>query len=219
MSVADSITSALTRFGRPMILRRKVWDGNQHSSVDVSIFGVSEGYLSLELTDGSSIAGTAKVTFSNAQIAAASWPGPPQKLDEIIIDDGQVRTIEAVETKYLGSEVLVFVAEVQALSFDREIRIERYTATDTEMGGETQEWAELATVIASKVDISGSEDPAAGSIQAAVVTRFRVRWAPVLADLSPLDRVVYEGRVYDIKAVKEQQLKVGIEILATASAD
>lgn len=202
-----------------MVLRRSFWDGHQLGSVDVNIYGVSEGYLSLELTDGQSIAGTAKVTFSNAQIAAAGWPGPPRKLDELIIDDGQSRTIQAVETKYLGTEVLVFVAEVGALSFDREIEIQRLTVIgQDDFNANIEDWALLATVEASKVDISGREDPAAASIDAAIVTRFRVRWQPVLADLSPADRVVYDGRTYDIQAVKEQQLRVGIEILATASA-
>jgi SPP1 family predicted phage head-tail adaptor len=219
MTVAESITNALTRFGRPMVLRRLTWNGNEATATDVSVYGVNEGFLSIQLTDGQSVSGTTKVTFSNAQIAAAGWPGPPRKLDELIIDDGQVRTIIAVETKYLGLEVLVFEAQVQALSFDRLITIQRRTVTQDGYGQEVETWTELAEVEASKVDLSGDEVPAAAQFAATVATRFRIRWDSELADLSPLDRIVYEGRTYDIKVVKEQQFKVGFEILTVAEAD
>jgi SPP1 family predicted phage head-tail adaptor len=201
-----------------MVLRRLTWDGNEATEQDVTLNGVSDGYLSRQLTDGQSTSGTAKVTFSNAQIVEAGWPGPPRKRDEIIIDDGEVRVIEAVETKYLGTEVLVFVAEVQALSFDRTITIERATVTNVGSGGLAESWVSLATVEASKVDISGSEDPFASQIVATVVTRFRIRWSAVLADLNPMDRIVSDGRIYNIRAVKEQQFRVGFEIIAEAEA-
>ena len=219
MTVADSITSALRRFGRSMVLRRKTWNGNDVSEEDVTIYGVTDGPLSFELTDGTDRVSDLKVTFANAQIAEAEWPGPPQKLDELIIDDGQPRTITAVETKYLGPQVLVFVANVQPLSYDRYITIQRFTATADDYGEQSKSWTDVGAVLASKVDVSGSEDPSADQLTALVVTRFRVRWSETLADLSPLDRIVYEGQIYDIKVVKELQLKVGIEIFATARAD
>lgn len=222
MSVADSITNALLRFGRPMTLRRKTWSGNSYTTQDVQVFGVTEGPLSEQLTSGVAGAGEATVTFSNAQIAAADWPGPPEKLDELVIDDGEVRTIRAVETKYLGTQVLVFVAKVLALNYDRMIRIERSTVTGVDdYGAENVGWVELATVQASKLDLSGDETEAAAQLQALVVTRFRVPWSEDLADLNPKDRVVWpltDGTIYEIKGVKELQFKNGFEILTTALA-
>jgi Phage head-tail joining protein len=223
MTVSDSITNALLRFGRPMTLRRLTWAGDVATPTDVSVYGVSEGLLSHELADGMAAPANVKVTFSNAQIAAASWPGPPRQLDQMIIDDGQVRTILGVETKYLGGTVLVFVCDVQALSYDRYIRIERATSvTDPDSGEPILTWAELATVVASKVDISGNEKFEGNEVSATVLTRFRVPWSATLSTLGGMDRIVHpasNGKIYDIQTVKEQQFKVGLEIFATARAD
>lgn len=205
-----------------MTLRRKTWAGNFATAEDVEVYGVTEGYLSVELVEGASPPKSAQVTFSDAQLSAAGWPGPPIKLDELIIDDGQVRTITAVETKYLGPQVLVYVAEVQSLSYDRLIRLERGTTTTNDYGEEIATWGELATVVASKTDLSGDEKTEALQTSALVVTRFRIPWSAAVASLSPLDRVVYPaigGRIYNIQAVKELQLRVGLEILATGQAD
>jgi SPP1 family predicted phage head-tail adaptor len=216
MTVADSITNALLRFGRPMTLRRKVWNGDQPMTQDVTVYGVTEGPLSEELVDGVSSAGEATVTFSNAQIAASNWPGPPDKLDEMIIDDGQVRTIRAVETKFLGPQVLVFVAKVLALNYDRLVRIERYAVTGTDdYGGDILGWVGLVTLPASKVDLAGTENVVAAQLGAEVTTRFRVPWSSEIADLTAADRVIYptvNGKVYEIIAVKEMMLKAGFEI-------
>lgn len=222
MSVADSITNALLRFGRPMTLRRKFWQDDSYTTQDVQVFGVTEGPLSEELVSGVSGTGEATVTFSNAQIAAAGWPGPPDKLDEMIIDDGEVRTIRAVETKFLGSQVLVFVAKVLALNYDRMIRIERLGApVDDGYNTVPGEWADLATVQASKTDLSGDEAREAAQLSAVVVTRFRVPWSEEIADLDATDRIVcppIDGEIYEIKAVKELMLKAGFEILTVKAA-
>jgi hypothetical protein len=111
MSVADSITNALLRFGRTMTLRRNAWANGVATPTDVTVFGVTEGYTPQELVNGI-MQGDSKVTFSNAQIAAAAWPGPPAKNDQIVID-GRTRTILGVESKYLGTDVLVHVVQVR----------------------------------------------------------------------------------------------------------
>lgn len=219
MSVADSITNALLRFGRPMTLRRLTWAGEVATPTDVTVYGVTEGPLSQQLISGQSAPGTINVTFSNAQIAAASWPGPPQKLDQLIIDDGQVRSILAVETKYLGTQVLVFVTEVLPLSYDRDIRIERRQLTFDAYNQPVEAWVTLATVIASKIDLSDEEKLRAAQVGASITTRFQIRWEPAVADVNATDRIVLDGRVYDIVGVKEIGLRIGLEISATAAAD
>jgi hypothetical protein len=104
MSAASSIASALVRFGRPMTLRRNVLTGDVSSPVDVSVHGVSEGAQS-QVPQPS--ATRLKVTFGNSEIAAAGWPGPPACYDQMIVD-GQIVTIESVECRRLGTEILVF---------------------------------------------------------------------------------------------------------------
>lgn len=107
MGVSESITNALIRVGRPMTLRRR----NTSPPTDVSVYGVSKGYRPAELV-GQIKQGDSEVTFSNAQIAAASWPGPPVAGDYMVID-GKERSVAAVEPKYLGPVVVVYVCQVR----------------------------------------------------------------------------------------------------------
>lgn len=115
MSIGDKLASVLTRFGRPMTLRRNTLGPNGvQVPLDVTIYGVSRNYAPHELVSGSGIMqGDTEVTFSNAQIAAAQWPGPP-KAGDVIIFDGRNAVVQGKpEPKSLGTELLVFVAQVR----------------------------------------------------------------------------------------------------------
>jgi hypothetical protein len=112
MSVADSISAALLRFGRPMTLRRTtLHDDNTTTNQDVTVYGHTTGYspspLVQEVTQGMT-----GVTISNKQITAAGWPGPPAKGDVMLFDNRRT-VIQSVEPKYLGATVLVYQLEVQ----------------------------------------------------------------------------------------------------------
>lgn len=109
MSVAESISGALRRFGRQMTLRRP--QPSPTPAIDVTVFGRTKGFASQPLA-GELREGETEVTITNAEIAAASWPGPP-RVNDIVVIDGKTRTVFAVEPKYLGSEVLVFVMKVR----------------------------------------------------------------------------------------------------------
>lgn len=112
MGVAESISGALVRFGRPMILRRLAQaPGAALVPTDVSVYGTAKNYAPDQLV-GAIIQGDTEVTLTNKEIAAAQWPGPPQKDDKIIID-GRQRNVMAVEPKYLGTEVLVYILQVR----------------------------------------------------------------------------------------------------------
>ncbi len=111
MTAADSITNALLKYGRPMTLRRNAWSGATATPTDVTIYGVTEGYQPQELVNGI-MQGDTKVKFSNAQIAAASWPGPPIKGDQIIAD-GRTRVVMGVEPQYLGTAVLAWFCQAR----------------------------------------------------------------------------------------------------------
>ncbi|MEO0036688.1 MAG: Azospirillum phage Cd [Pseudomonadota bacterium] len=105
MPPAAKIAAALSKYGRPMLLRRRV--GTSSIWTEVTVAGVSQGYAPQELVGGV-VQGDRKITISNAEILTASWPGPPKKGD--VLDGGAV---QGCETKYLGITVLVHVCQVR----------------------------------------------------------------------------------------------------------
>lgn len=118
MNPAAKVAAALAQYGRPMLLRRRV--GTSSAYIDVTVKGVSQGYQPHELMGGI-VQGDRKITISNAEIAAAAWPGtapsgvatsqwPPKITKGDICDGG---TVQGVETKYLGSDVLAHVLWVR----------------------------------------------------------------------------------------------------------
>jgi SPP1 family predicted phage head-tail adaptor len=105
-------------------------------------------------------------------------------------------------------------------NLDRRIRLERFTFTTDEGSGEqVKTWATLATVWASKRDVSDGERLRSAEVAAEIGTRFQIRWDSSWSDLNAKDRVVCEGRIYDIVGVKELGHHDGVEISAIARAD
>lgn len=102
---------------------------------------------------------------------------------------------------------------------DRRIRLERATNAENAAGELIPTWTELATVWGEYTPVRDVERYAAGQFGAVATARFRIRWSTTVADLGPLDRLVYEGAVYDIHAVKEISRRVGLEITAAARAE
>lgn len=80
------------------------------SPLDVTVYGTADGYIPKALV-GLVGQGQSIVVISNTEIAAAQWPGPPAKNDVLIID-GKTRTIDGVDPRYLGTEVLVYICKV-----------------------------------------------------------------------------------------------------------
>jgi SPP1 family predicted phage head-tail adaptor len=86
---------------------------------------------------------------------------------------------------------------------DRVIQFQRATLVDDGLG-QAQVWADHGLPHpVEKRDISDGERWRAGEVQAHVTTRFKIRWSPFTADISPRDRLVCEGVVYDIVGIKE----------------
>jgi SPP1 family predicted phage head-tail adaptor len=108
---------------------------------------------------------------------------------------------------------------MRAGALDRRIVIERVTITPDEFNGATETWATLATVWASKSDVKDGERMRAGSVSSEITTRFRIRYSTTVADVSPKDRIQFDGLVFDIVAVKEINRREGIEITAAARND
>lgn len=82
---------------------------------------------------------------------------------------------------------------------DRRITIERFALVDDGYQ-EVSQWAPVAELWASATPISDGERWQAGQTQAFVSMRFVVRFRP---DITTKDRVLYDGKVFNIVAVKE----------------
>lgn len=109
---------------------------------------------------------------------------------------------------------------MQAGKLDRRITLQRATTAQDETGQEVQTWSDLATVWASRRDVSDAERVAAAEVAASITTRFQIRWGTSWADLNPREhRVALDGRIYDISGVKEIGRREGLEITAAARRD
>lgn len=97
---------------------------------------------------------------------------------------------------------------------DRQITFQALTEVKDAMGGITETWANLATdptVWAEKRDMAGRETWASQQYNAEIDTVFIVRYR---SDITPKMRIAYDGRYYNIEAIKEFGRRDGLEIMA-----
>ncbi|MEC9433876.1 MAG: phage head closure protein [Pseudomonadota bacterium] len=105
---------------------------------------------------------------------------------------------------------------------DRRVTLQRATSVQDALGEPIQTWADIATVWAKKIESrrQAREAPDAGEARAALTRRtFEIRWSTTVADLGPLDRLVFEGRIFDILGVSEIGRREGLSIEAVARAE
>ena len=108
---------------------------------------------------------------------------------------------------------------------DRRIILQRAaTAQDPGTGEEVSTWANIVatgdgSIAASWRRASARETLAASEVSAAVTDVFEIRYDSAWSDLSPLDRLTYNGKTYDIVEVAEIGRRVGLRVGATARAD
>jgi SPP1 family predicted phage head-tail adaptor len=108
---------------------------------------------------------------------------------------------------------------MQSGPLDRRIVIERAALTSNAFGEGVPTWGALAEVWAHKQDVSDKERQQSAEVAAEITTRFKIRWSPDVATVNPKDRVVFDGRVYNLSAVKEIGRREGLELSATARVD
>lgn len=123
---------------------------------------------------------------------------------------------------------------MRAGKLDRRIAIQRKTTTQTSDGEPVETWSTLSERPASVQTIQGDERFASEQLSAVTQFLFTVRWAAVLADLSPLDRIVYpasaladspsqpkNNTLYDIYSVDPVTIgrNEGIRIMARSHQD
>jgi SPP1 family predicted phage head-tail adaptor len=110
---------------------------------------------------------------------------------------------------------------MNAGNLDRRVQFQRAVLVDGGLSMVAQ-WANHGgPVAAAKRDISDAERWRAGEVQATVTTRFTIRWSAFAADLTPADRLIHEGRTFDIAGIKEvpDGRRRFLEITAAARAD
>ena len=85
---------------------------------------------------------------------------------------------------------------------DRRITIQQNTPTRDSVGQSIDSWADLATVWAEVVPVSGSESFQAKQVGAEAVAKFRIRYR---SDVLRKMRVVYDSDNYDIADIQEDR--------------
>lgn len=92
---------------------------------------------------------------------------------------------------------------ISAGALDIRLQFQRAEMVDDGLAN-TETWADHgAPVWASKTDVSDGERWRASQVAAGLTTRFLVRWSAFSADITPADRLVCEGRTYNIIGRKE----------------
>src|SRR5690554_282087 len=105
---------------------------------------------------------------------------------------------------------------MRAGDLDRRITINRAGSVTNAYGEIVETWADLATVWAKVEPISDGERWRAAEVAAHVTTRFTIRWG---LGVTPQDRILYEGREFEIAGVKEIGRREGQEITASARGE
>lgn len=105
------------------------------------------------------------------------------------------------------------------MRLDRRVQFRRKALVSDGLGF-AESWANYGSLQpASREDISDGERWRAGEVQAHVTTRFMVRFSAFTDGLTPADRVVFEGREFDIFGIKQKGRKQWIEVTAAARND
>lgn len=105
-------------------------------------------------------------------------------------------------------------------NLDRRIQFQRATLTFDGLQNVEVLHNHGPAVWAKKSDVSDAERWRAGEVAATITSRFLVRWSSFTAGLTPKDRLICEGRVYDISGIKEGEgRRQWLEITAAARSD
>ena len=99
-------------------------------------------------------------------------------------------------------------------SFDRQITIERATETLDQNGRLVKTWATVGTLYARVRYGGGAEKEQRGQIQSQVNCVFTTRYYSV----STADRIVFDGKHYNIVSISELGRRAGLEIVANQFA-
>lgn len=108
---------------------------------------------------------------------------------------------------------------MRAGKLDRRLTILRAALEDDGFQTTPGDYAEVATIAASREDISDGERGRASGVSATATTRFKVRYSNTSAAITPKDRVSEGGEEFDVVGIKQIGRRVGFEITASRRAD
>lgn len=107
---------------------------------------------------------------------------------------------------------------MQAGKLDRRVRLLRHSAgSKGALGEKASTWTPAETLWASRQDVSDAEAVRASAVGRALSVRFVVRSSTVTRAITSLDRLLHEGRTYEIVGIKEVGRRDGIEISAATT--
>lgn len=89
---------------------------------------------------------------------------------------------------------------------DRRIIIERFTSTTNEFNEPIESWSTLTTVWAQRKDTSDLakvEYLGAEQVGSFLMSHFVIRSSTTAKTITPLDRINYDGHIWNIKGTKE----------------
>jgi SPP1 family predicted phage head-tail adaptor len=99
---------------------------------------------------------------------------------------------------------------------DRRITVQSFTTTQNAIGEPEKTWTALYTDISAEVaQVGGREYFSADQRVAEADCRFYIRYR---GDITEQMRIVYDGKTYDIKHIREIGRRERLEILAKAEA-
>jgi SPP1 family predicted phage head-tail adaptor len=108
---------------------------------------------------------------------------------------------------------------MEAGKLDRRVQFRRFTLIDDGFA-QVESWVDHGSAVwAERRLVSDREQVAAAQVAARITARFVVRWSNLTGAITPKDRLICEGREYDITGVKEIGRREGVEITAAARAD
>lgn len=105
---------------------------------------------------------------------------------------------------------------IRAGLLDRRIRIERRVERVDDSGQVVLDWVKRAEVWARVEPLGGRENFGQDQFVATGDLRFTIRWR---SDVTPLERIVYDGREYDIVTVADVGRREALLVVGSARTE
>lgn len=102
---------------------------------------------------------------------------------------------------------------------NRKVLVERGTSTQDEYGSPVTTWATLWGGWASWRRAGARETLAAAEVGATVTDVFDLPYTPTSKDITPEDRLIYDGKTYDIAEAAEIGFHEGVTVKASARVE
>lgn len=109
--------------------------------------------------------------------------------------------------------------KVTAGKRNRKVLVERGTQTQDESGSPVTTWSKLWGGWASWRRASARETLAAAEVSAEVTDIFELPWSNAAGSITPLDRLTFKGKVYNIAEATEINVREGVTIRASARSE